>query len=157
MHRISWQLSPGRARSAYNLAVSLQTASQWSEAEALYRTAIALAATPSGGMLEVANAYSNLGVTLQALSRLAEAAEAFRAALALAPAHRSASYNLCNLQLAIATPADSASCFESLLSRNPDDVDVAAAAAGVFHLDGQLERAAALYMRTLQVMCTCRN
>ena len=131
--------------------MSLQTASRWAEAQHFYETAIALAATPSGGALDVANAYSNLGVTLQALSRLPDAAAAFDSALALAPAHRSAAFNRCNLLLATAAPADSAECFEALVARAPHDADVVAAAAGVCHLDGRLDRAAELYARTLDV------
>ena len=150
-HRRSLALTPSRARSAYNLAVSLQTATKWAEAQPLYDSAIALAGTADGGELDVASAYSNLGVTWQALGRLPAADEAFRAALRLAPGQRSANFNRCNLLLAIASPADSARCFETLVRARPDDVDVVSAAAGVCHLDGQHARAAELYALTLEV------
>ena len=122
-HRQALLLTPGRARSAYNLAVSLQSATKWAEAQPLYETAIVLASTPDGGDLDVASAYSNLGVTRQALARLPAADEAFRAALQLAPGHRSANFNRCNLLLAIASPGDAARCFDRRAARRGRGLD----------------------------------
>ena len=149
-HRRCFELNSDRARSAYNLAVSLHTAGNYGQALPLYERAITLAGTSTGGQLDVANAYSNLGVTLQALSDLKGARAMMMQAINLRPDHRSANTNLCNVLLALEGAGAATRCYEALLMTPAGkSAEAWTAAAGLHHLEGNLQRAASLYAEAL--------
>ena len=149
-HERAFQLSPGRPRSSYNLAVSLQTAGTYQAASVMYTRAISLV-EQGLGELDLSRVHTNLGVCFQGLGQLDQAVEHYALAKKLRPGLRSANLNYCNVMLPLKGADAAVGCFSALLDRDPSFEQALSAAAGVHHLSDNLGAAAQLYQRALAV------
>lgn len=137
-------MSPADAAAHFNRGNELARRSQFAEAAACYRRALAL-------QPDFAQAHLDLGRVLVRLGREAEAKESCRRALALAPDWAEAHNSLGNAQLKAADHEAAIMSYREAVRLEPDFAEAHANLGNALRTVGQLDEAVSAYQRALQI------
>jgi protein O-GlcNAc transferase len=138
------KLRPEYAVAYNNLGNTLKAGNQLEEAEACYRTALAI----KPGFAE---AHSNLGNTLKGLGRLEDAVLCFRKALELRPDYAEAYSNLGNTLQEQRRMAEAEACYRTAIALKPDTAEAYNNLGITLKEQGRLSEAEPFYRTAIRI------